>query len=91
MVRYLDRIETARCFFTTMPNVPKTMTHYESDTVLTLIVPPASRILVIIVASIAGVQPVKVSVPTRHGTPATQTLSLMQRFLPCRRVEDGAL
>lgn len=54
-------------------------------------VPEADRILVTIVASVLGTQSVNVSVPMRQGTPATATLSLMQRVLPLRRSDDGDL
>jgi len=43
------------------------------------------------VASVLGVQSVKVSVPTRQGTPATQMLSLMHNVLPFRRSDVGDL
>lgn len=62
-----------------------------SQTAFPVMVPPASRIRVTIVASVLGIQPVKVDVPIKHGTPATQMLSLIQKVLPAKRLEEGDL
>jgi hypothetical protein len=62
-----------------------------SQTAFPVIVPPAERIRVTTVASIFGVQFVKVSVPTRQGTPATQMLSLIQNDLSFKRLDSGDL
>jgi hypothetical protein len=62
-----------------------------SQTAFPGIIPPEERILVTTVASILGVQPVNVEVPTRQGTLATQILSLMQIVLCFRRSDVGDL
>lgn len=62
-----------------------------SQTAFPVIIPPAERIRVTIVASVFGVQFVNVSVPTRQGTLAMQMLSLMHNVLPLRRVDEGDL
>lgn len=53
--------------------------------------PPASRIRVTTVASVPGIQSLKVSVPRRQGTPATAILSFRQKVLPLRRSLFGAV
>lgn len=62
-----------------------------SQTAFPVMIPPAETIRVTIVASVLGVQSVKVWVPTRQGTPATQMLSLMQTVLFFSRVDEGDL
>lgn len=62
-----------------------------SQTAFPDMIPPEDRIRITIVASVLGVQPVKVEVPTRQGTPATQMLSFMQSVLLFRRLEEGDL
>ncbi len=66
-------------------------TYRFSQTAFPVMIPPEERIRVTIVASILGIQPVKVEVPTRQGTPATQMLSFMHKVLPMRRSDVGEL
>lgn len=53
--------------------------------------PPASRMRVTTVASVFGIQFLKVSVPSRQGTPATAILSFKHNVLPLRRSDFGAV